>query len=1032
MTTLKRHPSSGYDELSKEKKVRKLEKSDEDKLNVESLQEDNLPHDSTIDIGGNFFNETTSEKFGNRNEVFKNMVEENFESESEEREIFLFENFPDESINKRGGFDLGKDNYFRNDKDFMNIGNYSRSTNIIINKEGMSEDEVKVNNTNQENFFDIITTVNNSNKLLDEEKIVERRGTSNNKNITMEKYKKLVPYGLYIYDVEYDDIKAETSIDGTVKITLINSIGTNIMSEIIEKMPGNPSDDWEATQERMMNAHHLMNKFDGRKDRINKDILIAILIYGSFFTGYAVEANVSKMLSNGGRLTSRLLKASVLTRGPPTNHTSTVSQSTTPAKAPEKIEVFINDKPVMVDPGMTILQACAVADIDVPRFCYHDRLSIAGNCRMCLVEVEKSIKPVASCAMPVMKGMKIKTHSDFAKKAREGVMEFLLVNHPLDCPICDQGGECDLQDQSMAFGSDKGRLQNDYDGKRAVEDKDIGPLVKTSMNRCIQCTRCVRFANEIAGVADFGTTGRGNEMQIGTYVEKLFASELSGNVIDLCPVGALTSRPYSFMARPWETRKTESIDVMDSLGSNIVITHRTGEIFRIIPRMNDDVNEEWISDKTRFAVDGLKRQRLTQPMLKKNGNLVPATWEEVLFVIANKLKETPSDKVAAIAGGMNDAESMIALKDLFNKLNSENIYTEDYFPTSSGGTDIRANYIMNDKIAGIEEADALLLVGTNPRYEAPVLNARIRKTYLATPIEIGLIGSEVDLTYDYTYLGSNASTLDNITSTEFGKKLASAKSPMIIVSSEALKGEDGAKLLGNLQTLASKLSGSSGKAVINVLAKTAAQTAAFDIGLKPFNTLGNVKDLKLVYLLGADETGIDKSKLDKDCFVIYQGHHGDSGAENADAILPGSAYTEKDGIYVNTEGRTQVGFPALTSPGDGRVDWKIIRAISEVAGVKLPYDTLAEIRGRLIQIAPHFGKNNVVESTGFLKQALALADTGKINKDLSVKQVKLEDFYMTNTVSRASPTMAECIKAAQKFTSHPHKDSFQEHAGVAN
>uniref|UniRef100_A0A0K0EU34 NADH-ubiquinone oxidoreductase 75 kDa subunit, mitochondrial n=1 Tax=Strongyloides venezuelensis TaxID=75913 RepID=A0A0K0EU34_STRVS len=738
------------------------------------------------------------------------------------------------------------------------------------------------------------------------------------------------------------------------------------------------------------------------------------------------------MLSNGGRITSRLLKASVFGIGPQGTQLSTASQSTTPAKAPEKIEVFINDKPVMVDPGMTILQACAVADIDIPRFCYHDRLSIAGNCRMCLVEVEKSIKPVASCAMPVMKGMRVKTHSDFAKKAREGVMEFLLVNHPLDCPICDQGGECDLQDQSMAFGSDKSRLQGDYDRKRAVEDKDIGPLVKTSMNRCIQCTRCVRFANEVAGVPDFGTTGRGNEMQIGTYVEKLFASELSGNVIDLCPVGALTSRPYSFMARPWETRKTESIDVMDSLGSNIVITHRTGEIFRIIPRMNDDVNEEWISDKTRFAVDGLKRQRLTQPMLKKNGNLVPVTWEEALFTVANKLKNTNSNKVAAIAGGLNDAESMIALKDLFNRLNSENVYSEDHFPTSSGGIDLRANYVMNDKITGIEEADVLLLVGTNPRYEAPVLNSRIRKTYLSTPIEIGVVGSEVDLTYDYTYLGSNASVLDTIGSTDFGKTLVSAKSPMIIVSSEALKGPVGGKLLGNLQKIAAQLEGSSNKAVINVLAKTAAQTAAFDIGLKPFNTLQNAKDLKLVYLLGADETGLDKSKLAKDCFVIYQGHHGDSGAENADAILPGSAYTEKYGIYVNTEGRPQRGFPAITPPGEGREDWKILRAISEVSGVTLPYDSLPEVRHRLTQIAPHLGKNDVVESTGFLKQALKLATTGTINKDLSVKQTKLEDFYMTNSVSRASPTMAECVKAAQKYTTHPHKDSFQEKAATAN
>ncbi|MFH4981684.1 hypothetical protein AB6A40_008393 [Gnathostoma spinigerum] len=366
----------------------------------------------------------------------------------------------------------------------------------------------------------------------------------------------------------------------------------------------------------------------------------------------------------------------------------TCRQST--ATKPERFEVFIDDKKVLVEPGMTILQACALVGIDIPRFCYHDRLSIAGNCRMCLVEVERSPKPVASCAMPVMKGMKVKTNSELTKKSREGVMEFLLVNHPLDCPICDQGGECDLQDQSMAFGSDRGRLNVLDDGKRAVEDKNIGPLVKTIMTRCIQCTRCVRFANEICGVPDLGTTGRGNDLQIGTYVDKLFASELSGNVIDLCPVGALTSKPYSFMARPWETRKTESVDVMDATGSNVVLSHRTGELLRVIPRMNDDVNEEWISDKTRFAIDGLKRQRLLMPMMSdKNGILQPCSWEEALFAIGTKLKNTPGNRMAAVVGGMNDAESMVALKDLMNKFNCELTCTEEEFSNGVVGSDIR-------------------------------------------------------------------------------------------------------------------------------------------------------------------------------------------------------------------------------------------------------------------------------------------------------------------------------------------------------
>uniref|UniRef100_A0AC35FZD4 NADH-ubiquinone oxidoreductase 75 kDa subunit, mitochondrial n=1 Tax=Panagrolaimus sp. PS1159 TaxID=55785 RepID=A0AC35FZD4_9BILA len=725
------------------------------------------------------------------------------------------------------------------------------------------------------------------------------------------------------------------------------------------------------------------------------------------------------MLNNSSKLGTRLW--SLQNRA--TAITSSIRQQST---APKKVEVFVDDKKVLCDPGMTILQACALVGVDIPRFCYHDRLSIAGNCRMCLVEVEKSIKPVASCAMPVMNGMRVKTNSDFSKKAREGVMEFLLVNHPLDCPICDQGGECDLQDQSMAFGSDRSRHQVQYDGKRAVEDKNIGPLVKTIMTRCIQCTRCVRFANEVAGVPDFGTTGRGGDMQIGTYVEKLFATELSGNVIDLCPVGALTNKPYSFQARPWELRKTESVDVLDALGSNIVISSRGGEIYRIIPKMHDDINEEWISDKARFASDGLRRQRLLIPLVKHEGNLEQSTWEEALFTVAKKLRQTSGNGIAVIAGGINDAETLIAAKDLINRYNSENAFTEEDYPTASGGADLRSNYLFNDSIAAIEESDALLLIGTNPRYEAPVLNARIRKTFIHSDIEIGVIGSEVDLTYDYEYLGSSASAIDDITAFKgaFGDRLKNAKRPMIIVGVDALKGPDGNALLGKIQKLADKLRGQSGdRKVLNILQRNAGQVAALDLGYKPMSEFEkNKKNIKFVYLIGADEHNLKRSDFGDDVFIVYQGHHGDNGAEIADVVLPGAAYTEKQGTWVNTEGRAQKGYNAVAPQGEGRTDWRIIRALSEVAGRTLPYDSLEEIRQRLIEIAPHFGHYGSVESSSFLKQALELSETKAPSKSLEVKQKELADYWMTNSISRASPTMAECVKAARRYKENPHKE----------
>ncbi|CAB3398005.1 unnamed protein product [Caenorhabditis bovis] len=699
------------------------------------------------------------------------------------------------------------------------------------------------------------------------------------------------------------------------------------------------------------------------------------------------------------------------------------------AAPPKKVEVTIDDKKILVDPGMTILQACALVGVDIPRFCYHDRLSIAGNCRMCLVEVEKSVKPVASCAMPVMNGMKVKTNSDFAKKAREGVMEFLLNNHPLDCPICDQGGECDLQDQAMNFGSDRGRLQSRYDGKRATEDKNIGPLVKTVMTRCIQCTRCVRFANEVAAFNDFGTTGRGESLQIGTYVEKLFASELSGNLIDICPVGALTSKQYAFVARPWETRKTESVDVMDATGSNIVLTHRTGELMRVIPKINDDINEEWIGDQSRFAIDGLKVQRLLTPMVRgADGQLKPSSWEEALFTVASKLRETSAEQKAAIAGGLNDVESLVALKDLFNRFNSENVMTEEEFPETSGGTDLRSNYVFNDGIAGVEKADAILLVGTNPRYEAPTLNARIRKSFLYTDVQIGVIGAEVDLAYDYDYLGASAKAIDDILAGngEFAKIFNSAKTPLIIVGADVLKGEAGATIFGKLQKLATKVGSGKDVKVFNVLQRWAGQTGALDVGYKAGTASIRKTPIKFLYLLGADEGKVTKANLDPQAFVVYQGHHGDAGAEMADVILPGSAYTEKDGTYVNTEGRSQRGYPAVTAPGEARADWKIIRAISEVAGKTLPYSDIKEIRQRLNEIAPHLLRYRDVEPSIFHKQALELAQTsGSTDVDVSPKLRELSDYYQTNVISRNSLFMAQAKKAALENKENPYAEPQQ-------
>ncbi|XP_012271285.1 NADH-ubiquinone oxidoreductase 75 kDa subunit, mitochondrial [Orussus abietinus] len=717
-----------------------------------------------------------------------------------------------------------------------------------------------------------------------------------------------------------------------------------------------------------------------------------------------------------------LLRATGLSSGKLGNakfHTSVVNLQA----ATELVELFIDDKPVKVPPGTTVLQAAAKVGVEIPRFCYHERLAVAGNCRMCLVEIEKQLKPVAACAMPVMKGWRVKTDSDLTRKAREGVMEFLLVNHPLDCPICDQGGECDLQDQSMAFGNDRSRFVDiNFTGKRAVEDKDIGPLVKTIMTRCIHCTRCIRFASEVAGIDDLGTTGRGNDMQVGTYVEKMFLSELSGNIIDLCPVGALTSKPYAFVARPWETRRTDSIDVLDAVGSNIVVSSRTGEVLRILPRVNEDVNEEWISDKARFSYDGLKRQRLVTPMIKIDGKLQNVEWEDALVAAAKTLRNAPKDKCAAIAGKLADAEALIALKDLINRLGSETLATEQNFPKDGSGIDLRSSYLLNNTIANIEEADVVLLIGTNPRYEAPLVNTRLRKGYLHNEQTIALIGSDVDLTYDHEHLGDSPEIITQLANGThpFSETLKNAKRPTIVLGVNQFTRRDGGKILSETQALAKtledKLQTSSEWKVLNVLHTNASQVGALDLGYA--STVEEVKQQQptVLFLLGADDANIKKEDF-KNTFIIYLGSHGDQGASIADVVLAGAAYTEKNASYVNTEGRSQETGAAITPPGMARPDWKVIRALSEICDICLPYDNINEVRDRLEEVAPHLVRYGEVEASNFFAQALELAQQTRgsfLPEPIGIKQRTLDQFFMTDVISRASSTMAKCVQAVLK------------------
>ena len=672
------------------------------------------------------------------------------------------------------------------------------------------------------------------------------------------------------------------------------------------------------------------------------------------------------------------------------------------------VKLSIDGKEVEAESGMTVMQACELVGIEIPRFCYHERLSIAGNCRMCLVSMERAPKPVASCAMPVGEGMVITTNSPEVHKMRKGVMEFLLINHPLDCPICDQGGECDLQDQAMSYGSDRSRFE---ENKRAVNDKYMGPLISTTMTRCIHCTRCIRFASEVAGVPELGATGRGEHMEVGTYIGKALTSELSGNMIDLCPVGALTNSPYAFNARPWELKKTESFDVTDAIGSNIRIDARGPEVKRILPRLNEDVNEEWISDKARFSCDGLKNQRLDTPYIRHDGKLTKATWQEAFSAISDVLKPLKGAQIAAIAGDMADCESMTLLKELMYLLGSENIDCRQDGAKIDPTT--RAGYLFNSTISGIDHADAILLLGTNPRREAPVLNARIRKRYVAGGIRIASIGDDVDLTYPYENLGNNVSILKNLSvgKGDFAKILKSAEHPMLIIGQGALSRNDGAAILDLARTTADKLGmidENKGWNGFNLLHTAAARVGGLDLGFVPGSNGRDVAsilegaesgDIKAVYLLGADE--INTLKLN-DAFVIYQGHHGDVGAHCADVILPGAAYTEKSGTYVNTEGRAQVGRLAVFPPGEAREDWTIIRALSEVIGKRLPYDSLQQVRSHMINL------NGIFLNIDEVNQAKWGPFGTKGKTDDAAFTSPINNFYMTDVISRASVTMAKC------------------------
>ena len=668
-------------------------------------------------------------------------------------------------------------------------------------------------------------------------------------------------------------------------------------------------------------------------------------------------------------------------------------------------KIKINEKEIEFEKGMTVLQACELADVEIPRFCYHEKLSIAGNCRMCLVEMEKSSKPIASCAMPAADGMNIKTNTPLVEKARKGVMEFLLANHPLDCPVCDQGGECDLQDQSLYYGVDKSRF---LENKRDVKEKYMGPLIKTQMTRCIHCTRCIRFATEVAGIPEIGAIGRGENMEITTYLEKSMESELSANVIDLCPVGALTSKPYAFEARPWELKKTESIDVLDAVGSNIRVDTYNWEVKRILPRMNNEINEEWISDKTRYSCDGILKQRLDVPYIKKENKLQKSSWDEAINLIVDKIQSTKAEEIAGHLGDMVNMENALAFKKLFKILKSNNLeFREKKFYINS--TD-KINYIFNSSIKGIEDSDLILLIGTNPRHEATILNARIRKTSVQKNVPIYSIGNPGDLTYDYQIIGSKTDDIKKIISKdhEFSKKLLSAKKPIIIIGESALELKSGKYIFEELKSFLIKnnLINKDWNA-LNVLTQNASTVGLLDLKILPdqknndFNFFDNIenKKFKFLYLLGSDNLNFKKD----DKFIVYQGCHGDRGAEIADIVLPSATYTEQNGLYANLEGRIQECKKASYPIGEALEDWKIFNYIIKKIGHKDNLTNFNQLRKEVLSTIPNFSEMNKLPK---LTQIQSLnIETNFVSEEVLVRKL---DYYYTNSISRASKTMSEC------------------------
>ena len=668
------------------------------------------------------------------------------------------------------------------------------------------------------------------------------------------------------------------------------------------------------------------------------------------------------------------------------------------------LKLKVNEIDIEVEEGLTVLQACEKAGVEIPRFCYHEKLSIAGNCRMCLVELEKSPKPVASCAMPASEGMNIKTNTEFVEKARKGVMEFLLANHPLDCPVCDQGGECDLQDQSMFYGVDKSRYK---ENKRAVSEKNMGPLIKTQMTRCIHCTRCVRFATEVAGVTEIGAIGRGEDMEITTYLEQSMQSELSANVVDLCPVGALTSKPYVFEARPWELKKTESIDVMDAIGSNIRVDTYGWEVKRILPRINEDINEEWISDKTRYACDGLLNQRLDTPYIKYNGKFEKASWNEVFNIIKSKFKNADKDKICGMSGDLVNMETLYIFKEFFNKtLGSHNVESRsDHTYLNSKK---RENYLFNSTINGIEEADFILLIGSNPRYEATILNARIRKAYLQNKTKIISLNDIGDLTYPYESLDGDIENIKKITEDnhEVSSLIKEAKKPLIIFGQSSLKTRSAKYIFESVKSFLKKNNKMSDEwNSLNTISENASTVGSFDLGLYKTVDGSNevLKDLEnhmfeIVYLLGVDNLKFEK----KNEFIIYQGSHGDKGAEIADIILPGAAYTEQNGYFTNLEGKIQKAYKASFPPEEAKEDWLIINELAETMNHRKLFNDKDELDSSLLnQINLFIEKDKSIKSS----------TVENVEFKQEILKVENEDYYYSNAIARASKTMLECKTA---------------------